>query len=145
METNVKTGHPVLGILLGLLGIGAALLLTFITGVIGGGIALLLGVLAVVLGVKARKGGKGIGAIVIGAIAILLAGTMTFSSIATFTTLRSEAEKAKPGSLIAKYCDKPYLGVVGILASLPQDEASLEQLMNEINELQSQMEAAQNQ
>ena len=58
MEPKVKTGHPVLGILLGLLGIGAALLLTFVTGVIGGGIALLFGVLAVVLGVKARKGGK---------------------------------------------------------------------------------------
>jgi Flp pilus assembly protein protease CpaA len=142
MENNVKTGHPVLGILLALLGIGIALLFTFLTGVIGGGIALLLGVLAVVLGVKARKGGKGIGAIVLGVIAIVLALLMTFSSIATFSAMRSEAEKAKPGSLIAKYTDKPYLGVVGILMNLPTDEASVEELMNEINELQAMLEQA---
>ena len=56
-----KSGHPVLGIILGILGIIAALFLCLLTGVIGGAIAGILGLAAVLTGMAARKGGKGIG------------------------------------------------------------------------------------
>ena len=141
MENKVKTGHPLLGILLGLLGILIALLFTFMTGVIAGGLAVLLGVLAVVLGVKARKGGKGLGAIVLGVIAVGLAVLMTTGTIGGIVTMRDEAEKTKPGALVAKYADKPWLGVMGIVRNLP-DEASAEELMKEISELQNAMQTS---
>ena len=63
-EKNYKSGHPVAGIILGVLGIAAALFLCLLTGVIGGAVAGILGVLALVLGFKARSGGRGIGAII---------------------------------------------------------------------------------
>ena len=53
-----KTGHPVLGIVLGILGIIAALLLCLFTGVIGGAVAGILGLAAVPIGMTARKGGR---------------------------------------------------------------------------------------
>lgn len=138
METKVKSGHPVLGIVLGILGIIIGLLLTFFAGVIAGGLAILLGILAIALGVSARKkSGKGMGAIVMGVIAVLLAVFMTVNTINTFKAMHDAAEKAKPDSLVAKYCENPYFGAIGIIASIPQDEASLEALMQELEELQA--------
>ena len=64
----MKSGHPVLGIVLGIMGIGIALTLTVLTGVVGGGVALLLGLLALILGVKASKGGARIGSILVGVV-----------------------------------------------------------------------------
>ena len=50
-----------MGIVLGILGIIAALLLCLFTGVIGGAVAGILGLAAVLIGMAARKGGRGIG------------------------------------------------------------------------------------
>lgn len=137
MENKVKVGHPVLGIVLGIFGILIALLLTFLTGAIGGGIAFILGIAAFLVGLSTkRNGGKGVGAMVIGVVAVLMAAFMTISSIGIFSTIRNEAEKTKPGSLLAKSASNPYMGVVGLIANMPKDEASIEELMNEINEFQ---------
>ena len=102
-----KTGHPILGVILGLLGIAAAVLLAYLTGVIGGGIALLFGVIALILGIKSRKGGRGIAAIVAGLLAVVLAVIMTFTGVATVQTL----------------------------INIPKDEGSLEQLTAEMDAL----------
>ena len=137
MENKVKVGHPVLGIVLGIFGILIALLLTFLTGAIGGGIAFILGIAAFLVGLSTkRNGGKGVGAMVIGVVAVLMAAFMTISSIGIFSTIRNEAEKTKPGSLLAKSASNPYMGVVGLIANMPKDESSIEELMNEINEFQ---------
>ena len=130
-----KTGHPILGVILGLLGIAAAVLLAFLTGVIGGGIALLFGVIALILGFKSRKGGRGVPAIVAGLLAIVLAAVMTFTGVATVQTLRDKAIASKPDSLVAKYADKPYLGVLGIVINMPKDEGSIEELTAELDTL----------
>lgn len=128
-----KTGHPILGVILGLLGIAIALALTLLTGAIGGGIALLLGVIGLLLGIKARKGGRGIPAIVVGALAILLAVIMTFSSVSMIKHIRDNPDNSEEIALLSQYADKPYMGVLGIALSIPKDEASLTELMEKVN------------
>ena len=145
-ENNTKVGHPGLGIFLGLLGIVIALLLSFVTGAVATGVAVLLGLIAILMGVKARRGGKGIGAIITGGIAIALAVLMLVTTIGTFTAMREKAASSGVAPLFAKYVDKPYLGLVGIIISLPQDEATLQELideMNQLNELQTDVPAVQ--
>ena len=143
MENNVKIGHPVLGIVLGILGILIAFLLTLIAGVVAGGLALLLGIAAILIGVSSKKkGGKGIGAIVMGGLAVVLAISMTLTSVNGLKAVSAEAEKVKPGSLVARYCDNPYFGLIGIASKIPQDEAGLQELMNELDELQALSTAA---
>ena len=134
MSNSTGNGHPILGVVLGIFGILAALLLTLTTGIVGGGIAIILGLIAVLLGLKARKlGGKGIGAIIVGAIAVILAISMTVSSISAMKAMKTEA--AKKNLDIAKYIDKPYLGLMGVIMSLPKDEATLNELMEQLNSL----------
>ncbi|MBR6119397.1 MAG: hypothetical protein IKQ04_03650 [Oscillospiraceae bacterium] len=137
MENNAKIGHPVLGVVLGFLGIAAAILLTFATGVIGGGIAVLLGVIGLILGIKTRKkGGKGMGAIVVGVLCVIIAVILTFTTIAGMAGLRDKAKELKPDSIFAKYAESPYLGAIGIILNMPQDEASMEALQQELQQLQ---------
>ena len=134
MSNSTGNGHPILGVVLGIFGILAALLLTLTTGIVGGGIAIILGLIAVLLGLKARKlGGKGIGAIIVGAIAVILAISMTVSSISAMKAMKTEA--AEKNLEIAKYIDKPYLGLMGVIMSLPKDEATLNELVEQLNSL----------
>ena len=143
METKVKSGHPVLGIVLGLMGIGIALTLTILTGVVGGGVALLLGLAALILGVKASKGGARIGSILVGVVAMLLAAVMTVTSVGAVSLLRDTALKNNPDSLVAKYTDKPYMGFLGMAINVSKsDEDSVEALMAEFQALQDQMASA---
>ena len=143
METRMKSGHPVLGIVLGLMGIGIALTLTILTGVVGGGVALLLGLAALILGVKASKGGARIGSILVGVVAMLLAAVMTVTSVGAVSLLRDTALKNNPDSLVAKYTDKPYMGFLGMAINVSKsDEDSVEALMAEFQALQDQMASA---
>ena len=84
-QTEAPKAHPILGIVLGLLGIAAALALCLFTGMIGGMIAGALGFSAFLLGVSARRSNKGSGAIAAGALAIGLAVLLTVGSVNTFT------------------------------------------------------------
>ena len=93
MNSYGKKGHPVLGIVLGILGLAAALLLPFLTGVIGGAIGVILGAAGLLLGLSSRRGGKGMGAVVFGALAIVLSLTMTVSSISCEQTVTTNSEK----------------------------------------------------
>ena len=136
MQNYEKAGHPVLGVILGILGIFVALTLSFLTGALGGGIALLLGLIALLLGIAGtRKGGKGAGAIITGALAMVLACVFTFTSISTVNTMRENAEKSGVAPLLAEYADNPYLGMLGIALKMPKDEGSLAELQNQIDQL----------
>lgn len=123
MSNIEKKGHPILGIVLGILGIAAALFLCMVTGWIGGAVAILLGVLGVLLGIFAVKGGKkgsGIGSIVVGALAVILAVTMTVSTIAVLNGVKKFAtEEETP--LMAKYLDDPNMGFLGIILNVGKD------------------------
>lgn len=134
MSNSNGTGHPVLGIVLGIIGILIAIIFSMITGAISGAIALILGIAAILIGINARKlCGKGIGAIVTGAIAVILSIVMTVSSINTMKLLKQQAEEQ--GLKLAQYMTNPYLGIVGIFSNLPQDEASLTEIVEQLNEL----------
>lgn len=133
---NEKTGHPILGVILGLLGIAAAVLLAFITGVIGGGLAAILGLAALLLGIQALKGGRGIPAMLAGIVAIALAVIMTYSAISSVNLIKEKALQNEATPLVAKYADKPYLGILGIIINMPKDEGSIQELVDQINLLQ---------
>lgn len=132
MEQQFKKGHPILAVVLGLLAVTASIFLIPISGVIGGGIALILGILALVLGIKSRKGGRGIPGILIGIVTIVMSVLLTVSTINALVALREEAKRQKPDSLVAQYMDKPYLGLMGVISSLPEDQATMEQFMAEL-------------
>ena len=134
MNEYTKKGHPVLGVILGILGIVAALLLFFFVGVVGGIIAGLLGLAAVLIGLSARKHGKGTAAVVTGILAIILAVFLTLQSVSFYTGIRDKAEKyAEEAPLVVKYLDNPYLGLMGIIMNLPQDEGTAQELVDQLN------------
>ena len=113
--TSNKVGHPVVGILLGIFGIGIALLMTLLFGVIAGAIAGLLGIGAALLGISARKqGGRGMGAIVTGVLAVVLAISMTFVSANILKTMKEIAESSGVAPTFAKFMDNPYMGISGV-------------------------------
>lgn len=113
-----KVGHPVAGIVLGIAGIAVALLMTLLFGVIAGAVAGILGISAALLGISARKNGnRGMGAIVAGALAIVLAFTMTFASVNTLKTMKDVAETSGVAPTFARYMDNPYIGIAGVAAN----------------------------
>ena len=133
---NYKKGHPILAAVLGILGIAAALLLCFFTGMIGGVIAGVLGLAALLIGIVGKKnGGKGVGGIITGVLAILLAVILTVTSIATFRELQIKAEESGTAPLVAKYFDDPTLGLIGAAMKIPQDEGTLQELTDQFNSL----------
>ena len=144
MEPQMKSGHPVLGIVLGLMGIGIALTLTIFTGVVGGGVALLMGLAALILGVKASKGGARIGSILVGVVAMLLAAVTTVISVGAVSLMRDTALKNNPDSLVAKYTDKPYLGFLGTAINAAQaGEEDRDALLAEFQALQEAIATAE--
>ena len=131
-----KSGHPVLGLILGILGIVVALLLCLISGVIGGAVAGVLGLAALLIGILGKKGGgKGIGAIIAGVLAVLLAVVMTISTVDAMKQWKQKAEQTGEAPLLVKYLDKPELGLLGIIVNMPKDEGSVQDLMDELEKL----------
>ncbi len=118
VAVNTKNGHPVAGIVLGIIGISIALLMTLLFGVVAGGIAAALGIGALLLGVSARKSSpRGVGAIVAGALALVLAVSMTFASVGTLKLLKETAAKSGVAPTFARYMDNPYLGLSSIVSN----------------------------
>ena len=135
-DYNVKKGgHPILAVVLGAIGIIIALLLTLFFGVIAGAVALLLGVIAILLGLSARKqGGRGLGGIIAGGLAAVLAIVMTVSSINAFEMVKKEAAKYNDvAPLVVKSLDNTYLGIMGMFINMPKDEGSLQELVDQYN------------
>ena len=122
VNVNNKVGHPVAGIVLGILGIGVALLMTLLFGVIAGAVAGILGIVAALLGYSAHKrGNRGVGAIVAGVLALVLAVSLTFTSANLLKTMKDTAVSSGVAPHFAKYMDNPYLGIAGMAANAVED------------------------
>ncbi len=124
-------------VILGIVAFVCAFFTTFLFGTVGGVIAGVLAAGAIVLGfLKRKKDGKGgIAAIVIGILAIILAFSLTGTWSKTFTIIHEKAVEYKPDGLWAKVSDDVNGGIMGIISKLPTDEATLNTLVEEMNEL----------
>ena len=132
MSETIKKGHPVLAVILGILGILVALFLCLI----GGAIAGVLGLGALLIGILGKKGGgKGVGGIITGALAILLAVILTVTSIASLKLMKEKAVEAGTAPLIEKYFDDPTMGLLGVALKIPMDEGGLQELTQELETL----------
>ena len=129
---NSKSGHPVLGIVIGIIGIAAAVFLGLLGGVGGGVIGGMLGLVAILIGIGARRSGRGMGAIVTGTLAIILAISISIGVTNLFTRAYEHAQTVEEAPLVAKYLDKPHLGLIGLLMNLPKDEASLDEFVDQL-------------
>ena len=127
----------ILGVILGILAIGIAVMATLLFGTAAGIAAGVLGAVAIVLGiVKRKKDGKGgIAAIVAGVLSILLAFSMTTVWSTAFSDLHKKAVEYKPDGLWAQVSENTTGGLFGIINNMPKDEASMNALMDEMNEL----------
>jgi len=133
----------VFAVILGILALILAFPAAFLFGTAGGIVAGVLGLLAIVLGFLKRKRDQkgGIASAVIGVLAIILAITMTGTSSAMFRELHNKAIELKPDGLWAQYSEETNGGLFGIINRMPKDEASMNALMDEMNELSKMSES----
>ena len=132
----------VLAVILGILAVICAVLATFLFGTVGGVVAGVLGAAAIVLGiVKRKKAGKGgIPAIVIGVLSIIMTFGLTSAWSNFFTEIHKKAVEYKPDGMWAQVSENTNGGLMGIIRNLPTDDASLNALMDEMNELNKMSE-----
>ena len=127
----------ILAVILAILAVLCALLATFLFGASGAVVATILAVAAIALAVfkriKTKKGG--IAGIVIGVLAIILAFSMNSTWSAAFKSMHEKALELKPEGLWAQASEDTSNGLMGIINKLPQDEASMNALIEEMNEL----------
>ena len=135
----------ILGVILGIVAVLLALLATFLFGTTGMIIAVAVAAVAILLAFLKRKKDKkgGIAAIVIGVLAIILAFSMNNVWSKAFTELHTKAIAVKPDGLWASVSDDASGGLMGIINKLPQDGASMNALIEEMNELNKISEAQQ--
>ena len=133
----------VFAVILGILALLMAFPAAFLFGTTGGIVAGLLGLLAIMLGfLKRRRDQKGgIASAVIGVLAIILAISMTGAVSAFFREARRKAIEYKPDGLWAQYSEDTSGGMFGIINRMPKDEASMNALMDEMNELNKMSES----
>ena len=134
-ENTNKIGHPVLGIVLSILGIGIAVLFTLLFGIIAGAAAAILGIVGILLGVGARKGGRGIGAIVTGSFAVLAAVVMMFTTVSAMNLMHKAALETGKAPVFAECFESPYLGLSSVIYKVAGDEAKTKALMDEMEAL----------
>ena len=128
----------ILAVLLGIVAAACVLMATFLFGTTGGIVAGVLAAAAIVLGfVKRKKDGRGgVPGIVVGALALLMAFSLTSVWSMTFRTLHETAVQYKPDGLWAQVTESFDSGVTGIMKRLPsQDESTIKALTDEMNEL----------
>ena len=96
--------------------------MTLLFGVIAGAVAGVLGIVAALLGYSAHKrGNRGVGAIVAGVLALVLAVSLTFTSANLLKTMKDTAVSSRVAPNFAKYMDNPYLGIAGVAANAVED------------------------
>ena len=129
----------VAALILAILAIPVAFLSTLLFGTTGIIITVVLAVLGGLLGVLKRRRDKkgGIAAIIIAVVAIILAISMASVWNAAFTELHKRAVESKPDGLWAQVSEDTSHGIFGILSNIPTDKASLDKLVEEMNELNS--------
>lgn len=127
----------IFAVILGILAIVGAFFITALFGTTGGIIAGVIGAIAIILGVlKRKKDGKGgIAGIVVGVLAIIMAFSMTGMWNNGFKELHRKAVEYKPDGLWAQASEDTNGGIMGIINKLPTDQASLDELMKEMDEL----------
>ena len=127
----------VAAVILGILAIVVAFFSTMLFGTTGVIITAVLAAVAILLGVLKRKNTQkgGIAGIVIAVIAIILAVCMASFWNSAFKTLHEKALELQPDGLWAQVSEDTTHGFMGLIAKLPTDEASLNQLMEEADEL----------
>jgi len=127
----------VLAVILGILALACGVLATFLFGTTGAIVAGALAVGAIVLGfLKRRKDGKGgIPAIVIAGLALILTMSLTGAWANVFSTIHKKAVEYKPDGLWAQVSEDTSGGLMGMMAKLPRDEATMNAFMEEMNEL----------
>ena len=134
-ENKNKVGHPVLGIVLAILGIGIAVMFTLLFGVIAGAAATILGIAAILLGVGARKGGRGIGAIVTGSVAVVAAVAMMFTTVSAMNLMHKAALETGKAPVFAECFENPYMGLSSVYFKVAGDEAKMKALTDELQTL----------
>ncbi len=127
----------VAAVILGIVAAALGFFATFLFGTVGGIVAGVFAVLAIVLGIlKKKKEGKGgIAGIVIGAVALVLTISLTAFWSGAFKEMHKKAVQYKPDGLWAKVTEKTDGGMMGIIRQLPTDEASINALLQEMEEL----------
>ncbi|MBR3015896.1 MAG: O-antigen ligase family protein [Clostridia bacterium] len=127
----------ILGVILGIAAAVCALLGTFLFGTTGAIIAAVLAAAAIVLAfLKRKKDGKGgIAAIAIAVVAVILAFSMSSTWSNAFKELHKKAVEYKPDGLWAQVSEDTSNGLMGIIKNLPTDEATMNALVDEMNEL----------
>lgn len=127
----------ILGVILGIAAVVCALLGTLLFGTTGAIIAAVLAAAAIVLALlKRKKDGKGgIAAIAIAVVAVILAFSMSSTWSNAFKELHKKAVEYKPDGLWAQVSEDTNNGLMGIIKNLPTDEATMNALVDEMNEL----------
>ena len=127
----------IIAVILGILAVACAALATFLFGTTGGIVAGVIGgcalLLAVFRRIKTGKGGKAV--MVISALAIYMAFSLTSTWSAAFTNLHNKALEYRPDGLWAQVTENTDGGLMGIMGNLPNDEATLNALVEEMNDL----------
>lgn len=127
----------ILGVILGIVAVVAAIFATFLFGTTGGVVTAILAVIAILLGVLKRRKDKkgGIAAIVIAVLAIIMAFGMTNIWSTMFKDLRDKAVANIPDGIWAQVSEDTNNGLIGIIRNMPNDDASLNAFIDEMNEL----------
>lgn len=127
----------ILSVILAILAVVCAFLATMLFGTTGGVITLIVAAVAIALAlfkrVKTKKGG--IAGIAISVLAVVLAFSMTSAWSNMYKELHNKAVELKPDGLWAQASVDTNNGLMGIIKNLPQDEASLNALVEEMSEL----------
>ena len=124
----------IFGVILGIVAVLCGLLATFLFGTTGAVIAAVIAAAAIALGVLKRKK-DGAAAIAIGVIAIVLAFSVNGLWTNMFTQLHEKALELKPDGLWAQASENVNGGIMSVITRLPADEASMNALMEEMQEL----------
>ena len=136
-----KKKHSVGGIILVVLSLLAGLLLTMLLGAVGGGLAAVLALIALLLGLNCkRKGGKGLGVVLMSLVSILIAVVLTFSSVAAIKGFHDTAREYGDLPLVEKYSENPYLGLFGISYRAAKDGVDAEALTRELQLLNQRVD-----
>ena len=132
----------VFAVILSILAVLCAVLAPFLFGTTGAIIAAAVAVVAVILAfLKRRKDGKGgIVAMVIAVLAVVIGFSMTSMVSDMFKTLHTKAVELMPDGLWASVSEDTEHGFMGLLKNMPTDEATLNKLVDEMNELNKMTE-----
>ena len=133
----------IFGVIVGILAVAAAVVATFLFGSTGGIIAAVLAVVAIVLGILKRRRNKkgGIVAIVIAVLAVILAFALTSTWSNLFKEAHNKAVEYKPDGMWAQISEDTNHGIMGLISKLPTDDASMNALVEELNELNKMIDA----